>query len=600
MNSAWQKFNATSSFRGYLIAVGACLGALFFARIFHTPTASFVVAVMITSYLGSRTAGYVATAFAGLLFYFSFLSLNASFVVLSSPHHQLIAFLVTGCIISEVSQMSRRIEQKRQRSVAQLETMMDTCPDAILLLDASMKISCLNPAAITVFGYERHQLLHQPIGKVIPCFRTDTALPGDFDAYTASGEHLKVSATWREFGQQISVFLRDVTDKRRMVAELKASEENLKLLVETIPALIHVRDAGGSLLQVNHRVTDYNGLTLEQVLGANGLAAVHPDDAQRVGGIFSRQFRLGEPFNYEFRQRRHDGQYRWFRSHAEPLKNQDGEVVRWYSVLTDIDEHKAMEASVRSMQADLAEADRTSTVSEIAASVIHEISQPLSAIAFNAQICNRSISAEVVDREQLGSAVERILKNSREASQTVKNIRALFRRRDPNTQPVDVHQIMKEVLLLHEPQIRGLGIAVNLSVDDNLPTIPADRLQIQQVLVNLVLNAIEAMEGNEDIDRELDVCARGLDGKILIQIADRGHGLLEPDRLFDPFFTTKEAGMGMGLRICKTIVESHRGMLWAERREGRGSAFVFTLPVAQPIRLLNGHGTEAPAQEHPD
>ncbi len=247
---------------------------------------------------------------------------------------------------------------------------MDTCPDAILLLDSSMRITCVNPAGVSLFGYTREDFLGKPIAQVIPRFRTDVSLSSDFDAVTASGTHLRVSASWGLLDQKTSVFLRDVTERRQMEAILRASEENLKLLVETIPALIYVRDEEGTLQEVNHRVTDYNGLALEDVLADNGLAAVHTDDKPRVAEILSHRFRLDESFNYEFRQRRHDGAYRWFRAHAEPLKNSDGKVIRWYSLLTDIDDSKMMEVSLRSMQARLADADRTSIVAEIAASVV--------------------------------------------------------------------------------------------------------------------------------------------------------------------------------------------------------------------------------------
>ncbi len=144
---------------------------------------------------------------------------------------------------------------------------------------------------------------------------------------------------------------------------------------------------------------------------------------------------------------------------------------------------------------------------------------------------------------------------------------------------MDLRQIIQEVLLLHEQQIRELGIAVNLSIDEGLPSVPADRLQVQQVLVNLVLNAIESMEVTRDSPRELDLHAFRVDGNVLVSVADRGHGLTAPDRLFDPFFTTKETGMGMGLRICKTIVEAHQGNLWAASRPDKGAIFTFVLPI---------------------
>lgn len=580
MNAPWPTVvDEPPRIRNYLIAIGTSLGALLFAWLFHTPTTSFVVAVMITSYMGSRLAGYLATALGGLLFYLTFLRSHTTFVILSSPIHQLIAFLVTGCIICEVAQMSRRTEQKRLRSVAELQTMMETCPDAILLLDSWKRITCLNPAAVSLFGCSREELLGRPITQFIPGFATGMSPSSDFDAVTATGEPLRLSAAWSVLDQQTNVFLRDVTQRREMETILKASEESLKLLVETIPALLFVLDARGQLEQVNHRVTDYNGLTLKEMLEDNGLSAVHPDDKAKSEEIRERQLAFGLPISYEFRYKRRDGAYRWFHANIEPLKNSKGEVIRWYSLLTDIDDRKTMEASLRVTQDELARAHRISTVAEIAASVVHEISQPLSAIALNSQICLRDLATAGIDQDQIKGTVERIVKNSQEASQIVRNIRALFRRRDPDTRPVDLQQIIEEVLLLHEAQIRDLGIAVNLSVAEDLPQVPADRIQIQQVLVNLVLNAIESMTLPSEYGRQLDLHACRVDGKVLVTVADRGHGFMSAERLFDPFFTTKETGMGMGLRICKTIVEAHQGDLWAATRPDKGSSFTFSLPV---------------------
>lgn len=203
----------------------------------------------------------------------------------------------------------------------------------------------------------------------------------------------------------------------------------------------------------------------------------------------------------------------------------------------------------------------------------------MSAIISNSQACIRYLSAESVDLDQITNAVQGILRNGRDASQTVKNMRALFGRRKLDARPIDLRPIIEEVLLLHEAQIRQSGIALSVSVEDTLPTIHADRLQIQQVLANLVCNAIEAMGAAASSGGELAVRAHEDDGKVLVSITDCGHGLTDPDRLFDPFFTTKETGMGMGLRISKTIVEAHEGRLWAAPRPGRGSTFTFSLPA---------------------
>jgi PAS domain S-box-containing protein len=573
MRSTWQQVDTTSSqTRSCIVAVCVCLVTLVAARIFNTPTASFLLAIIIASFVGNRMAGYLATLVTAGLFYTFFLRSPALFIAHISAHSQLIAFLFVGCVIPELAEISRRVERQRAHRESTLMTLVQNCPDALILLDLSANIVGLNPAARCLFGYEDGMLQGRHISLLLPHFSTGVCPSSDFEAVTADGRRLRLAATWSQLGDETSVFVRDVTERRQMELELR-------LLVDTLPALVYVRDAYGILRQVNHRVTDFTGVSLDQLQRDNGLSVVHPEDRHPLEDLFTRQFPLGVAFNYEFRQLRFDGCYRWFHAKSQPLKNARGEVLRWYTVLTDIDDGKMMEASLRSMQTRLAEASRISTVAEITASVVHEISQPLSAIITNSQACIRYLSADSVNFEQVTNTVQRILRSGRDASQTVKNIRALFCNREFEALPIDLRPIIEEVLLLHEAQIRQLGVAVNVSIDHTLPTIHADRLQIQQVLANLVCNAIESMVPASGSGRELDVRAHEEDGKVLISITDRGHGLTDPDRLFDPFFTTKETGMGMGLRISKTIVEAHAGRLWAAPRPDRGSTFTFSLPV---------------------
>ena len=521
---------------------------------------------------GAGTAGYLATLVTAGLFYTFFLRSPASFIAHISPHSQLIAFLVAGCVIPELAEISRRTERKRARRESKLITLLQTCPDALILLDLSANILSLNHAARSLFGYEDGGLQGRHITVLLPHFSTSICASSDFEAVTADGRQLRVAATWSQLGDETSVFVRDVTERRQ-------TELELRLLVDTLPALLYVRDAYGILRQVNHRVTDFTGVSLDQLQRDNGLSVVHPEDRHTLEDLFTQRFPLGAAFSYEFRQLRFDGSYRWFHAKSQPLMNARGEVLRWYTLLTDIDDRKMMEASFRSMQTKLAEASRISTVAEITASVVHEISQPLSAIITNSQACIRYLSAGSLNLDQVTNTVQRILRSGREASQTVINIRALFCKRDFEARPIDLRPIIEEVLLLHEPQIKQLGVAVSVSIDHALPTIHADRLQIQQVVANLVCNAIESMVPASDCNRDLDVRAYEESGKVFISIMDRGQGLTDPDRLFDPFFTTKDTGMGMGLRICKTIVEAHEGRLWAARRPDRGSTFTFSLPV---------------------
>ncbi len=579
---AWPREDTSPSrSRSYTLAI--CASGLFLpiAWIFDTPVSSFLVAIFIASFLGNRLAGYLTAVFSTALFIAFFFQTIPRITFHGSGYGRLAFLIGVGCLLPELAERAKRLERGRIRSEADFRTLVQTCPDPILLIDASEKIIGSNMAATEMFGFEHRELLGRSITMLLPKFAVDGKTPRDLEGLPLDGDPIKVSATWVRLGDRTSVFLRDVTDRRRTETELKISEENLRLLVETIPGLVYVRDAKGRLQQVNHRVVEFNGIPFEELVRDNGFSAVHPDDRKLIEPLFERSFPLGVQFSYEFRHRRADGVYRWFNATARPLKNASGEVIRWYSLLTDVDDRRALEVSVREMQATLAEAARVSTVTEIAASVVHEISQPLSAIISNSQACLRYLASETLNRQAVVTAVERTLRSGRDASQTVKNIRTLFHRRNPDTDLVDIGRVIDEVLLLHEAQIRNLGIKVTVSIDAGLPFVSGDRLQIQQVLVNLVSNAIESMESSAPGSLELEIRSSRDSESVLTEVADRGHGLRDPERVFDLFFTTKESGMGIGLRICKTIVETHQGKLWAEPRLDKGTKFMFALPVAR-------------------
>jgi len=184
-----------------------------------------------------------------------------------------------------------------------------------------------------------------------------------------------------------------------------------------------------------------------------------------------------------------------------------------------------------------------------------------------------------LNEELLSTGIQRILRDGRDASQTVRDVRALFRRKHPEARPIDLRQLINEVLLLHEARIGELGITVTVGIGWDVPWVPADRLQIQQLLANLIRNAIESLEFSPEYMRTLELDVRHEADSVFVAIADTGVGFSHPDKLFDPFFTTKHSGMGMGLRICKTIVEAHEGKLWANARPTRGATFTFSLPL---------------------
>ncbi|MBB5318111.1 sensor histidine kinase [Tunturibacter empetritectus] len=242
------------------------------------------------------------------------------------------------------------------------------------------------------------------------------------------------------------------------------------------------------------------------------------------------------------------------------------------------------EESLRQTQAKLAQATQIATISEFSASVIHEISQPLSAMVANGQTCVRWLSTDPPNLANAQSAAERIVRDGKDAGGIIQGLRSLFRRSPPEKTPFDLRPIVTEVVSLIRGRAEREKITVEVQLPKDLPKIIGDRLQLQQVLMNLVLNGMESMRTVTDRPKTLEIHSREQDGMVLTEIRDQGVGIADFEKVFDAFFTTKEDGMGMGLSICKSIIEAHEGRLWGSPGSMTGTVFSFAIPCATEER----------------
>jgi PAS domain S-box-containing protein len=360
---------------------------------------------------------------------------------------------------------------------------------------------------------------------------------------------------------------------------LRRSEHELRDVIEAMPTMVWIGGTDGSNEFGNRRWQEYTGFSHGKTVGSGWQDAVHPTDLKRHLEKWCESLASGEPFENEVRYRRADGQYRWFLSRAVPLRDEQGKIVKWYGISTDIDDRKRAEQEREQLRADLAHVNRVSILGELAASVSHELKQPITAAMTDAQTCMRWLKRDQPDMGEALEATMRIVKDGTRATEIIDRLRSLYKKSPPQRELVDVNEVVREMLALLRSEANRYSIVTRSELAPDLPKITADRVQLQQVFMNLMLNAIEAMK---DTGGDLTIKTEpSQEGPLLISVSDTGVGLPaeSTDEIFNAFFTTKPEGSGMGLAISRSIVESHGGRLWATPNNGRGARFQLTLPA---------------------
>lgn len=394
------------------------------------------------------------------------------------------------------------------------------------------------------------------------------------------------SLVGRRFAAQTSALAESEFLQReleKVVDELKKSEHRLRVLIETIPALAWTSLPDGSNDFVNRRWLEYTGISLEQTRDARTLPPIHPDDIDEHLVKWRSALATGETFENEARVRRAaDGEYRWFLIRGLPLRDERGNVVKWYGTMTDIEDGKRAEEALRKANADLAHITQVMTMGELAASIAHEINQPLAAIVTNADACMVWLSGEAPNLEEARTAVDCIARDGTRASEVIQRIRAMFTKHIPERTRVQVNELIREVITLLQAGASRNEVELQTELASDLPFALGDRVQLQQVILNLALNGIEAMGAVTDRPKRLVIRSDNRNPEeLLVAVRDSGSGIDAKDcrRIFDAFFTTKTQGMGMGLSICRSIVEAHGGRLWASTNSDYGAILQFTLPA---------------------
>ena len=362
------------------------------------------------------------------------------------------------------------------------------------------------------------------------------------------------------------------------IQDRKEAEGSLQLVIDTLPALAWSKLPDGSADFLNQRFREYTGLSLEEGLGWGWMNAFHPED--RAEEEWRAAFAAGQPFEKEARLRRGDGAYRWFLFRAVPLRDELGRVVKWYGTSNDVEDRKRAEEALSEAQDRLAHVTRTQAMGELAAAIAHEVNQPLTAIVTNANFSLRQLKGATPNLEELRVAIAEIVSDGTRASAVISRIRSLLAKGSLRRTELDINEIIQEVITLLRNELKRSRIQLRTELATGLPRVQGDRVQLQQVLINLIMNALEALRLPPEQPRKLLIrSAKNADG-ILVQVQDSGPGIEADlaDRIFEPFFTTKPEGIGMGLAISRSIVESHSGQL-SLVSDSRGAVFQFSLPI---------------------
>jgi PAS domain S-box-containing protein len=506
-------------------------------------------------------------------------------------------------LIDLTENSSHHEEKELQRSEARNAAILDSALDCIVTMDHDGRISEFNPAAERTFGYRRQDVLGKSMADVIipPSLREHHQR--GLARYLATGEervlgrHLELTAIradGSEFPVELAItripldgppsftgYLRDITERKRSEEELRRSEAFLA-------QALRISSTGSFSWRVTkdeitssehlHRIfeLDRNApVTLELIR-----TRVHPEDLSQINDIFDRARRDGGDFDHTYRLQLADHSVKYLHMIAHGTCDEAGRL-EYIGAIQDVTERRRADEALVSARSELARVSRITSMGALAASIAHEVNQPLAGILTNANTCLRMLAADPPDVGGARETARRTIRDGNRACDVVTRLRSFFVKKDWTTEPVDLNEATREVIALSSSQLQRARVVVRPELADDLPPVAGDRVQLQQVVLNLLLNAADAMSGIEDHPRHLMIrTERTEDNHVRVTMQDAGVGIASQDveQLFEPFYTTKSGGMGIGLSVSRTIIESHHGRLWAVPNEGPGATFSFSIP----------------------
>jgi PAS domain S-box-containing protein len=493
---------------------------------------------------------------------------------------------------AEERNQRKRAEEALRQSEEQWRDVFEHNPTMYFIVDAAGIVLSVNPFGAEQLGYAVHELVGDSVLKVFyepdrEAAKRNVALcleqPGrsmtwELRKIRKNGTMLWVRETARAVrranGAIVLVACEDITEPKRTQEQLAKTEQRLRAVIANAPIMLFALDRSAVFTLSEGRGLDELGLKPGEVVGQS-VFDVYRDAPQVLSNV--RRALAGESFSEVV-----EVNDLIFETHYIPVLDEGGQVTGVNGVAINITERKRAEEKLHKAQAELAHVTRVTTMGELAASIAHEVNQPLAAIVANGSACLRWLMGDSPNLDEARETARRIIHDGKRASEVISRIRALVRKIDSEKAQLDINHAIQEAINLIQHQAIQKGVTLRTELAGELPPVLGDRVQLEQVILNLVMNGIEAMSSVADRPRELLVYSRrhGSD-QVLVAVQDSGIGIERQncEKIFDPFYTTKSQGMGMGLAISRSIIENHGGRLWAVPNDGPGMTFEFALPV---------------------